>query len=93
MTLRNAVTKKVVHDSTTNGTGPFFLFGTRIVQPNPRGTTYAASNNSIVPGSYTLTAIVNGIQHPSTNLLIDNKVPCTECTSDWCMQCPDEILT
>jgi hypothetical protein len=84
MTLRSAVTKKVVHESTTNGTGPFFLFGTRIVRSNPRFTTYAASNNSIAPGSYTLTATVNGIQQPSMSLFIDNELPCTDCSTDRC---------
>jgi hypothetical protein len=77
--FRNAVAKKVVHESTTNDTGSFFLFSTRIVRSNPRFTTYAARNNSIAPGSYTLTATVNGIQQPSLNLFIDNKVPCRKC--------------
>jgi hypothetical protein len=94
MTLRNAVTNMVVYESKTNGTGPFFLFGTQVVRSNPGVTTYAASNYSIAPGSYTLAAVVNGIQHPPTNILIRNKVPCTECVrGSGCKLCPGKILT
>jgi hypothetical protein len=91
MTLRDAVTKKVVHESTTNGTGPFFLFGTQIVRSNPIAT-YAPSNYSIAPGSYTLTADVDGIQLPSTNLFISSKVRCTDCATRRC-GCLDGVLT
>jgi hypothetical protein len=88
MTLRNAVTNKVVHESTTNGTGPFFLFGARISKVKQFETYYRASNRSIAPGSYTLTAAVNGIRHPAIDLYIDNKVPCIDPATDGRSICP-----
>jgi hypothetical protein len=79
MTLHNAVTKEVVHER-TDREFPYFLFGTRTVSSTPYGPLYAASNNSIAPGSYTLTIVVNGIQQPTFNLFVGDQVKCTDCS-------------
>jgi hypothetical protein len=88
ITLRNAVTNQVVHESTTIGTGPFFSFGTRISRVEQFETYYRASNRSIALGSYTLTAAVNGIRHPTIDLYIDNKGPCIDPATDGRGICP-----
>jgi hypothetical protein len=70
MALLKAIAKEDC-ESTTNGTGPFFLYGTQNVN-----NTYSVSNNTIALGSYTLTAVINGIEHPSMDFFVDDKVRC-----------------
>jgi hypothetical protein len=91
MTLRNAVTNKVVHD-VTDRESPFFLFDTQTVIVTEDGIVFAASNSSIAPGSYILTPFIDGIRHPDLKLFIGNETACNACGTESC-ECPGISVT